>query len=79
MGKIDIKLLKANLKKHPEAVRKAYEHLVEVKVKERYTLRQEIAIIRQRDRKPEEFAVYDAYVEQCKKDLKQQIGMEESV
>ena len=79
MRKIDIKLLKANFKKHPEAVRKAYEHLVEVKVKERYTLRQEIAIIRQRDRKPEEFAAYDAYVEQCKKDLKQQIGMEDSV
>jgi hypothetical protein len=79
MPKIDIILLKANYRNHPEVVRKAYERLVEAKVEEKYTIRQEISIIRQRDRKPEEFAVYDAYVEQCKKDLKQQIGMEDSV
>lgn len=76
MKKIDIKLLKANYKNHPDVVRKAYEKLVEARIEERYTVKQEIAIIRQKDRKPEEFAEYDAYVEACKKDLKEQLGME---
>lgn len=35
-------------------------------IRERYSLDDEIAILRQRDSKPEEFAEYDAYVEQCK-------------
>ena len=35
-------------------------------IRERYSTDDEIAILRQRDSKPEEFAEYDAYVEQCK-------------
>lgn len=77
MRKSDIELLKLNLKDHPEAVRKGYERLVEEAVSEKYTIRQEIAILRQRDRKPEEFAEYDSFVEACKRDLKKAIGMEE--
>ena len=35
-------------------------------IHERYSTDDEIAILRQRDSKPEEFAEYNAYVEQCK-------------
>ena len=35
-------------------------------VRERYDADDEMAILRQRDSKPEEFAVYNAFVEECK-------------
>lgn len=51
-----------------------YEQLVVSKIRERYTIDQELAILRQRDTKPQEFAEYDAYVEQCKTDAKEVIN-----
>lgn len=48
-----------------------YENLIVSKIRERYTLDQELAILRQRDTKPEEFTEYNDYVEQCKVDVKQ--------
>lgn len=44
----------------------AYENLVESYIRERYSLSAELAILRQRDTKPEEFAEYNAYAEECK-------------
>jgi hypothetical protein len=44
----------------------AYETLVESYIRERYSLSAELAILRQRDAKPEEFAEYYAYAEECK-------------
>lgn len=35
-------------------------------IRERYTIAEELAILRQRDEKPEEFAAYNAFAEQCK-------------
>lgn len=35
-------------------------------IRERYTASQEFAILRQRDEKPEEYAEYYAYCEECK-------------
>ena len=51
-----------------------YEQLVISKIRERYTIDQELAILRQRDTKPQEFAEYDAYVEQCKAEAKEVIN-----
>jgi hypothetical protein len=51
-----------------------YEDLIISKIRERYTIDQELAILRQRDTKPQEFAEYDAYVEQCKLEVKQEIN-----
>lgn len=43
-----------------------YAAEVERRIRERYTTAQELAILRQRDTKPQEFADYFAYAEQCK-------------
>lgn len=43
-----------------------YEEKVDRLVRARYSLSNELAILRQRDTKPEEFEAYNAYVEECK-------------
>ena len=43
-----------------------YDEAVNAKIRERYTDSQEFAILRQRDEKPEEYAEYYAYCEECK-------------
>lgn len=50
-----------------------YENIIVSKIREKYTIDQEIALLRQRDTKPEEFAKYNAYVEQCKLEAKEDI------
>lgn len=52
-----------------------YEREVVNLIRKKYSLYQELAILRQRDTKPAEFAEYNAYVEECKKTIK--IVMEE--
>ena len=47
----------------------AIEQLVSL----RYTNGAEKALVRQRDRKPEEFAAYDSYCEACKHAVKRRI------
>lgn len=54
-----------------------YPELVSEKIRKRYTINAEIAILRQRDEKPEEFAEYNAYAEACKKEAREILGMEE--
>ena len=43
-----------------------YEQRVVSRIRERYSIDDELAILRQRDSKPEEFAEYNAYVEKVK-------------
>ena len=52
--------------KTAEQVQAEYENAVNAKIREKYTLSQELSILRQRDEKPEEYAEYFAYCEQCK-------------
>lgn len=47
-----------------------YEDSIVSLIRRKYSLNQELAILRQRDAKPEEFAKYNAYVEQCKQEVK---------
>lgn len=54
----------------PEQIREKYESEVNERIREKYTLSQELAILRQRDTKPEEYAEYNAYCEQCKAQAK---------
>ena len=50
-----------------EAAEKAqYEAMVSTFIREKYSVDDELAILRQRDTKPEEFAEYNAYAEDCK-------------
>lgn len=52
-----------------------YNGYVERLIRDRYSVSAELAILRQRDTKPEEFAEYDAYVEECKKRAKEELGI----
>ncbi len=47
-------------------VAEEYAAKVEQLIRERYSVSAELAILRQRDSKPEEFAAYNAYAEECK-------------
>lgn len=53
----------------------SYDELVDSKIRVRYTVSQEFAILRQRDTKPDEFDEYNAYCEQCKADAKAELGI----
>lgn len=44
----------------------AYHARVDALIRLRYTIADELALLRQRDTKPDEFASYHAYAEQCK-------------
>lgn len=52
-----------------------YDEAVNAKIRERYTESQEFAVLRQRDDKPEEYATYYAYCEECKAFVKEKKGM----
>ena len=45
---------------------KTYEQLASEYIREKYSLDAELAILRQKDEKPEEYAAYYAYAEECK-------------
>lgn len=49
---------------------RTYEQKVEDFMRERYTVSDELAILRQRDTKPEEFAGYNEFAELCKQKAK---------
>lgn len=50
-----------------------YEEIVVQLIREKYTIDDELAILRQRDSKPEEFAEYNAYCEECKTKAKEEL------
>lgn len=50
-----------------------YEQRVQQSIRERYSVDDELAILRQRDTKPDEFAAYFEYAEQCKAQAKKQM------
>lgn len=60
-----------------EADTKKYELKVEMNIRKKYTLSHELAILRQRDSKPEEYAEYNAYCEQCKAQAKSELANKE--
>ena len=55
----------------------SYGELVNLFIRERYSLSEELAIIRQKDEKPEEYQAYYDYCEECKKRAKQILGIKE--
>lgn len=52
----------------------AYEQKIVTEIRKKYNVNQELAILRQRDTKPEEFAEYNEYVESCKAKVKFEMG-----
>lgn len=73
-------LSKRLVMKNREADPAWYEkHLADTivnKIRRRYNANQELAILRQRDTKPQEFAEYFEYVELCKTEAKRELGAE---
>lgn len=53
----------------------SYEEQVVSMIRERYSADDELALLRQRDTKPEEFEQYFNYCEECKAKIKQKLGM----
>ena len=50
-----------------------YEQRVVQLIREKYSIDDELALQRQRDSKPEEFAEYNAYCEECKAKVKEEL------
>lgn len=51
-----------------------YDEEVNALIRERYSVSQEFAILRQRDTKPEEYKQYNDYCEECKAKVKAKIA-----
>ena len=73
MNALKLKLAKKNRETHPKSWEELYENLIIRKIRKRYSVNQELAILRQRDTKPAEFAAYNEYVEQCKAEVKEEM------
>lgn len=56
-----------------ERKQQKYENRVVELLRKKYSLNQELSILRQRDDKPEEYAAYNAYAEECKATAKAEI------
>lgn len=54
----------------------SYEELVVEFIREKYSINDELAILRQRDTKPEEYDVYNTFCENCKSRAKEIVGGE---
>ena len=67
---MNLRLARKNREASSEAWDKLYEAEIIRRIRKRYTVNQELAILRQRDTKPEEFAEYNAFAEQCKEAVK---------
>lgn len=52
-----------------------YMEYVDRLIRRRYSVSAELAILRQRDSKPEEFAEYNAYAEECKARAKKEFDI----
>ena len=52
-----------------------YPQLVENKIRKKYSVSAEFAILRQRNSKPEEFAEYNAFCELCKSEAKNELNI----
>lgn len=68
-----LKLARKNKEVNPKSWERFYETEVIRRIRKRYTVDQELAVQRQRYRKPEEFAEYDAYCEECKAKVKEEV------
>ena len=52
-----------------------YKNRIVELIKERYSTDDEIAVLRQRESKPDEFDEYNAYVEGCKAQAREELGL----
>lgn len=67
------KIALKNRETNPESWQEFYENEIVRMIRKRYSINQELAILRQRDDKPDEYAAYNQYVEECKAEVKSKI------
>jgi hypothetical protein len=77
--KIFLKLAQKNREADPSSWEEYYGNLILRKIRRRYSASQEFSILRQRDKKPDEFAEYDRYVEECKREVKSSLGIADGI
>lgn len=70
---ISVKLAKKIREVAPKEWDKLYENLIVKKIRQKYSINEELAILRQRDEKPDEFKEYHDYVEVCKAEAKAEL------
>jgi hypothetical protein len=70
MTDIQKKLIQLNNTQEQE-----YEDLVNSLIRKKYSLSQELSILRRRNETPEKFAEYYAYAEECKLTAKEMLGI----
>ena len=56
-------------------IRKIYGALVNEKIRARYDISEELAILRQRDSDPEKFNEYNEFAERCKAEAATEVGI----
>ena len=64
-----------SLAKKNGTAQEVYPALVAEKIRLRYSVSDELAVLRQREEKPEEFDAYNAYAEECKQEAKEELGI----
>lgn len=68
-----LKLAKKNGEQYPGYLEQVYEYEVIRRIRAKYSINQELAILRQRDTKVSEFEEYNAYVERVKAEVKSEM------
>lgn len=58
------------------SIEEQYKNRVSELIRARYSIDDEVAILRQRDSKPEEFGTYNSYAESCKQQAREELGYE---
>lgn len=69
-------LLNRNKAREPKTFEAVYADEITKRIRLRYSISDELAILRQRDTKVEEFNAYNEYAEQCKADVKADLGID---
>ena len=61
--------------KGTKAEKEEYNNLIVKLIREKYSINDELAILRQANTKPNEFNEYNSYVEECKAKAKEMLGI----
>ena len=69
--------LKKRLLEKNGMMREVYVQRLVKRIHERYSIDDEIGILMQKETKPDEFEEHNAFVEQCKAEVKAELGIED--
>lgn len=75
MRKLHKKLLRANETVAPGSAKLVYDDRINELIRTRYSLSEELSILRKRDTHPEEFAAYNSFAESCKAQAREEFNI----